>query len=101
MDSKLVIAIIAFIFGLPTGMLGAALMSPRRGRLLQFFGALVGAVATGAGVFAYATTITVDGLSYGLGAFLAIATGAIVGALTADFLLSSRDRRPGNVQTEL
>ncbi|HKB47154.1 MAG TPA: hypothetical protein VKC57_05620 [Ktedonobacterales bacterium] len=101
MDSKLVIAIIAFIFGLPTGMLSAALMSPRRGRFLQFLGALVGAVATGTGVFAYATTITVDGLSYGLGAYLAIATGAIVGALTADFLVSLRDRRPGNVQTEL
>jgi hypothetical protein len=101
MDSKLIIAIIAFIFGLPAGMIGVALMAPARGRFFQFLGALVGAVAAGAGVFAYATTITVDNLSYAVGAFLAIVTGAIIGGLVVNFLLSLRGRRRDRVQVEI
>jgi hypothetical protein len=97
-DSKLVVAIVALIFGLPTGLICAALMAPRRGRFLQFLGALVGAAAVGAAVYAYATSISVDLLSYGIGAYLAIATGAVIGGLGVNFLLSLRGRRSGSAQ---
>ncbi|HEV2237067.1 MAG TPA: hypothetical protein VGR57_10445 [Ktedonobacterales bacterium] len=101
MSSNFVIALIALIFGLPTGLICAALMAPRRGRYLQFLGALVGAVAAGAAVYAYANSIAVDLLSYGIGAYLAIATGAVMGGLGVNFLLSLRGRRSGSAQAGL
>jgi hypothetical protein len=97
-DSTLVVAIIALIFGLPTGMICAYLMAPRRGRLLQFLGSLAGAAGLGLAVYAYATTISVDLLSYGIGAFLAIATGAVIGDLVVNFLLSLGGRRSRSAQ---
>jgi hypothetical protein len=100
-DSKLVVAIVALILGLPTGLICAALMAPRRGRFLQFLGALFGGVATGVGAYIYASSITVDLLSYGIGAFLGIATGAVVGDLCVNFLLSLRGRRSGSVPAGL
>jgi hypothetical protein len=99
--SEIVVGIIALIFGVPTGLACAYLMAPRRGRFLQFLGALVGAVALGIAVYAYASTITLDLLSYGIGAFLAITTGAIIGGLTVNFLLSLRGRRSGSAQVGL
>lgn len=101
MDPKLVVAIIALIFGLPTGLICAALMAPRRGRFLQFLGALVGSVGAGAAVYAYASSISVDMLSYGIGAYLAIATGAVIGGLGVNFLLSLAGRRSGSAQPGL
>jgi hypothetical protein len=99
--ATLVVAIIALIIGLPTGLLCAALMAPRRGRFLQFLGALVGAVAAGAAVYAYANSISVDLLSYGIGAYLAITIGAVMGGLGVNFLLSLRGRRSGSAQAGL
>jgi cytochrome c oxidase assembly factor CtaG len=97
-DSKLVVAIVALILGLPTGLISAALLAPRRGRFLQFLGALVAAVVAGAASYAYATTISVDLLSYGVGAYLVIATGAVMGGLGVSFLLSLGGRRSGSAQ---
>jgi hypothetical protein len=91
-DPELVVAIIALIFGLPTGLICVALIAPRRGRFLQFLGALAGAVGVAAGGYAISRLIIVDMLSYGLGTYFAIATGAVVGGLAVSFLLSLGSR---------
>jgi hypothetical protein len=96
-DPELVVAIIALIFGLPTGLICFALMAARRGRFLQLLGALVGAVGVAAGAYAISRLITVDMLSYGLGAYFAIATGAVAGGLAVNFLLSLGRRRSASV----
>lgn len=97
MDVKLILIIVAFVFGWPLGTILAALMTVRRGRWLSLLGAAIGAALTAVAVFRYATTIQVDGLSYALGAFLATTTGAIAGALVVSFLLSLIDRRTGGI----
>jgi ABC-type antimicrobial peptide transport system permease subunit len=100
-DLKLVLIIIAFVGALIVGLPLGAAMSDRRGRLLSTLGAIVAAAATAAGVYAYATTISVDALSYALGAFGAITIGAIVGTLVVNFLLNLRERRPTGLPLEL
>lgn len=101
MDLKVILVIIAFVFALPIGIVLSALISPSRVRWLSLLGAAVAAVLTGGGVYLYAAKMQVDGLSYGLGAFLAIAAGAIIGALVVNFVASLGDRRPGGLPLEL
>jgi hypothetical protein len=100
-DLKVILIIIAFVFALPIGIVLSALIAPARVRWLSLLGAAVAAALTAGGVYLYASTIQVDGLSYGLGAFLAIAAGAIIGSLVVNFLASLGDRRPGGLPLEL
>ena len=101
MDLKLVLIIIAFVAALLAGLPLCAAMSDRRGRVLSMLSAIIFAAGTAAGVFAYATTISVDALSYALGAFGAITIGAIVGTLVVNFLFSLRERHPSGLPSEL
>jgi hypothetical protein len=100
MDFRLVLAIIALVFGVPVGSLLASFLMDSRGRWLELLGALVVAVVTAAAVYYYGTSMSVDGLSYALGAWLAITAGAIIGSLVVRFLLSLRDRRPTGAHIE-
>jgi len=100
-DLKAILIIIAFVFALPIGIVLSAFISPARVRWLSLLGAAVGAALTGGGVYLYVANMQVEGLSYGLGAFLAIASGAIVGALVVNFLASLGDRRPGGLPQHL
>jgi ABC-type antimicrobial peptide transport system permease subunit len=101
MSWQLILAIIAFVFALLVGIPLGGAMSEKRARILGALGGVVVAVLTGAGVFAYAVHINVDPLSYALGAFGAMTTGAFIGTLAANFLLSLRDRRPSGYPIEL
>jgi hypothetical protein len=94
-DVNLILIIVAFVLALPLGTMLAALMTVRRGRWLALLGAAITAALTAAAVYHYAATIHVEALSYALGAFLAITSGAIAGALVVSFLLSLSDRRTG------
>jgi ABC-type antimicrobial peptide transport system permease subunit len=97
---QLVLIIIAFVFAVLTGIPLGAAMSVRRARVLGSLGGIIGAALSAAGVYAYATSISVDPLSYALGAFGAATVGAVVGTLIVNFLVSLRDRRP-TIPTEL
>jgi hypothetical protein len=98
---QLVLAIIAFVGAVLVGIPLGSAMSERRVRLLGALGGFIAAGLTAAGIFAYATTIQVDPLSYALGCFLASTIGAVIGTLIVNFLFSLRDRRPTNVSLEL
>jgi hypothetical protein len=94
-DIKLILIVIAFVLAIPVGTFLASLMSPRRARLLSLLGAVVAAALSAGAIYYFVRTISVDALSYGLGAFLAVTTGALIGALVVDFLVSLGNRRPG------
>ena len=93
MPFQLVLLIIAYAFAVVTGLLVAALLALPRARLLSVLGAIVFAALVGAGIYAFALSITVDPLSYALGAYGAMAAGASIGALLANFLVSLRRPR--------
>lgn len=101
MSWQLVLAIIAFVGAVLTGIPLGSAMSERRVRVLGALGGLIGAAATAGAVFAYAMQIQLDPLSYALGCYLASATGAVIGTLIVNFLFSLRDRRPSNVSLDL
>ncbi len=101
MDVKLVLIIIAFVLALPIGEFLASLISLRRARLLACLGAALGAGLIAAAVYWFATQIQIDGLSYFLGAFFAITTGAVIGAMVANFLVGLGDRRSSGVHVEI
>ena len=101
MTWQLVLAIIAFVFAVLVGVPLGSAMSERRVRILGALGGVIGAAATAAAVFAYATTISVEGLSYALGCFLASTIGAVIGTLIVNFLFSLRDRRPSGISLDL
>jgi ABC-type Fe3+-siderophore transport system permease subunit len=100
-DYKLILIIVAFVFGLPVGTILAAFIIPGRGRWLALLGAVIGAAATAAVVYWYATTIQVEGLSYALGAFSATTIGAMSGAMVVSFFLSLGERRARSVSPGL
>jgi hypothetical protein len=90
---QLVLLIIAYVFAVLTGLVLAVFLALPRARLLSVVGAVVFAALVGAGTYAFAMSITVDPLSYALGAYGAMAAGAAIGALLADFLVSLGRRR--------
>lgn len=94
MDTSILLGIIACALSIPVGIALATLLAPRRSRVFSLLGAIVGAVAAAFGVWYFMRNQSVDGLSYGLGAFLADGIGAVCGALLVDFLFSLGDRRP-------
>jgi hypothetical protein len=100
-DIKLVLIVIAFVLALPIGEFLASLVSLRRARLLAYLGAAVGAGLIAAGVYWFAKQIQIDGLTYFVGAFFAATTGAVIGAMVANFLVGLGDRRGRSVHVEI
>ena len=92
-DFRLVLIIIAYVFAVISGLVLAWLLALPRARLLSLLGAVVFAAIAGVGIYAFPTTISVDPLSYALGAYGGMAAGAAIGALLANFLVSLGRRR--------
>jgi hypothetical protein len=98
---QLVLAIIAFVFGVLAGVPLGGAMSERRARILGSLGGIIAAGLTAGGVFAFGMSINLDPLSYFLGCLLAAVTGAVIGTLVVNFLFSLRDRRPTGVTYDM
>lgn len=98
MSTNLVLLIIAAVLSLPGGLFMAYIMSLAKARWAALLGGIVGAAVIAAGVYFFVTTgnLSIDGLSYFLGAFFACSMGVFMGALIANFLLGS-DRRRSSV----
>ena len=93
MPFELILLIIAYVFAVLTGLMLAPLLALPRARLLSVLGAVVFAALVGAGTYAFARTISLDALSYALGAYGAMAAGAAIGVLLANFVVSLGRRR--------
>lgn len=95
-DTNLIILIIAAVFALPGGLFVSFLVSEPRARILSLLGGVIFDVLVAGGIYLYVkqSKMSVDGLSYGLGAFFACSIAVLIGALVANFLtgLASQSR---------
>lgn len=88
MSLNLVLLLIAAVLTLPGGLFAAYLISQPRTRLLGLLGGIIGdaAVAVALALYIQAAHVTVDAVSWFLGAFLACSIGVFCGALLVNFL---------------
>ena len=101
MSFQLVLIIIAYVFAVITGLVLAFLLALPRARFLSLLGAIVFAAIAGVAIYASATSISVEPLSYALGAYGGMSAGASIGALLANFLVSLARRGGSNIPTEI
>jgi predicted outer membrane lipoprotein len=85
------ILIIAALISLPGGLFAAALVSQPRARWLGLIGGVIGAALTAVALeyFTHAAGVTIDAVSWFLGAFLACSMGVAVAALLVNFFTSA------------
>ncbi|HST87501.1 MAG TPA: hypothetical protein VLJ14_03915 [Ktedonobacterales bacterium] len=96
-QTMLILLIIATVLALPGGLFVAGMLARARTRWAALLGGLIGAVVVAAAVFAYvssAPNLSLDGLTYFLGAFFAVSVGAFSGALLINFLFGLGGRTP-------
>jgi hypothetical protein len=96
-QTMLILLIIAAVLALPGGLFVAGMLARARTRWAALLGGLIGAVVVAAAVFAYvyyAPNLSLDGLTYFLGAFFAVSVGAFSGALLINFLFGLGSRAP-------
>ncbi len=91
MSLSTILLIIAAFISLPGGLFAASLMSQPRTRWLGLVGGVLGAVITAIALqfFVHAAGVTIDAVSWFIGAFLACSMGVAVGALLVNFFTSS------------
>ncbi len=98
MDLTLTLLIIAAVLALPGGLFVTYIVSEPRARAVAVLGGIVGDLFVAGGIYYFiaAAHVTIDALSFWLGAFFACSMGVLGGALLANFLvsLSSRSRTP-------
>ena len=96
MDTNTTLLLIAAILALPGGLFLSFVMSEPRARWLALLGGIVGDAAIAGGIVFYlsASQVSVDALSYGLGAFFACSMGVFCGALVMNFLVGLASRGP-------
>ena len=94
MNLNLVLLIIATVLSLPGGLFMAFFMSEPRAKALSLLGGIIGAFVVAAGIYFFVTQdkVSIDGLSYGLGAFFAASMGVFAGALLVNFLVGVASR---------
>lgn len=95
--TMLILLVIATMLALPGGLFVAGMLARARTRWAALLGGLVGAVAVAVAVFAYVYStpnLSLDGLTYFLGAFFAVSAGAFSGALLVNFLFGLGSRTP-------
>jgi hypothetical protein len=93
-NPELTLLIIAAVLSLPGGLFMSFIMSAPRAKALSLLGGIIGAAVVGAGVYFFiiAGQVSVDMLSYGLGAFFACSMGVFAGALLVNFLVGLTSR---------
>ena len=96
MDTNLILVIIAAVLALSSGLFVNYIMSEVRARMLSLLGGIIGDVAVAAVIYLFVTIskMSVDGLSYFLGAFFGCSIGVFSGALVANFLVNLSSRGP-------
>ncbi|HEX8981603.1 MAG TPA: hypothetical protein VF792_02435 [Ktedonobacterales bacterium] len=85
---NVIVLIVAAVLALPGGLFVAALISQPSARKYAMLGGVIGLLLTTAGLeyFVNAANVTIDAVSWFIGAFLACSMGVAVGALVVDFL---------------
>src|SRR5512146_185768 len=88
--------IIALVLALPIGLALSALMSTARARWLALLAGIVGDLAVAVAIYAYVMIagVTIDALTYFLGALFACTMGVMAFALIANFVVGLLSRRP-------
>lgn len=88
--------IIALVLALPIGLALSALMSTARARWLALLAGIVGDLVVAVAIYAYVTVakVTIDALTYFLGALFACTMGVMAFALIANFVVGLLGRRP-------
>lgn len=91
MSLSVTLLVIAALLSLPGGLFAARLMSPPRTRWLGLVGGVLGAAVAAVGLqyFVLASKITIDAVSWFIGAFFACSIGVAVGALLVNFFVSA------------
>lgn len=91
MSLDTILLIIAAVLSLPGGLFVAALISQPRTRWLGLIGGVLGATLTAVALkyFVSAAGVTIDAVSWFLGAFLACSMGVAVGAMLVNFFMSA------------
>ncbi|MGO8948949.1 MAG: hypothetical protein ACLQUY_15130 [Ktedonobacterales bacterium] len=94
MDTNTIIVILALVLSLPGSLFIGFRLSARRARFAAVFAGIIGAVATAAAIYLYihGTPISLDGLSYFLGAFFGCSVGSFIGVLLANFAVGTNDQ---------
>lgn len=89
--SNTTLLIIAALLSLPGGLFVARLMSPPRTRWLGMVGGVLGAALSAIGLqfFVMTAHVTIDAISWFVGAFFACSMGVAIGALLANFFTSA------------
>ncbi len=91
MSLSTILLIIAALLSLPGGLFVARLISPPRTRWLGLVGGLLGAALTAVGLqyFVLASRVSIEAVSWFIGAFLACSMGVATGALLMNFFTSA------------
>lgn len=91
MSLSTTLLIIAALISLPGGLFAASLMSQPRTRWLGLVGGVLGAAITAIALqfFVRVGNVTIDAVSWFLGAFLACSMGVAVGALLVNFFMGA------------
>lgn len=87
MSLSTTLLIIGAVLSLPGGLFAASLMSQPHARWLSLVGGVIGAALTAIALefFTHAAGVTIDAVSWFLGAFLACSMGVALGALLVGF----------------
>jgi len=88
--------IIAVVLALPVGLALSALMSTARARWLALPAGILGDLVVALTIYAYVHVggVTIDALTYFLGALFACIMGVMAFALVANFVVGLFSRRP-------
>jgi hypothetical protein len=93
-DTNLILLIIALVLSLPGSLFVGYRLSYRRAKIASVFAGLIGGVAVAVAIYFFINnnSISIDGLSFALGAFFACSVGSFTGALLANFAIGAGDR---------
>ncbi|PWT72432.1 MAG: hypothetical protein C5B60_09565 [Chloroflexi bacterium] len=97
MDTFTILLIIALVLSLPGSLFIGYRLSTRRAKMASVIAGVIGTVAVAVAIYYFVNnnSISLDGLSYFLGAFFACSVGSFTGTLLANFAIGTGDRTRG------
>jgi len=96
-DTFTILLIIALVLSLPGSLFIGYRLSTRRAKMASVIAGVIGTVAVAVAIYYFVNnnSISLDGLSYFLGAFFACSVGSFTGTLLANFAIGTGDRTGG------
>jgi hypothetical protein len=93
-DTNTILLIVALVLSLPGSLFIDFRLSIRRARIASIFAGVVGSIVTAAAIYLYITntSVSIDGLSFFLGAFFGCSVGSFIGALLANFAVGTGEQ---------